>query len=1054
MVFRVRTVTLVACLALSAAAAELPGKSPLLPPRGDWRLGSTWQPAKRIGESDFHFCAQGPWVHYTPEGVANLRQVGLLGRVIPGLYNLKYFDPETKAKEPPGFVAIADQYLQHRWPLATIEYCVARGNPPPKPEVVELVKDFWIGDSMPEAPIYRLEPVFHYLKTGEIWQGSSMGYVDKESLTAFFRDQLCPRLDKALPFYRDPQHQWTRPELRLLCDLYCEEFFRKVGKPIAWGMFVSPHHLASLPRTTAVGEKAGDAFALARGRGISRQNGGGKFLYCWRGHEPTERYFYPERGWYSINREEWGYPLPHLWYYLFRPFLAGANMYVNEGMPASLYQDIEGDGQLEMSTLGHLARALLDYADRHPDRGVVYTPVGLLMDYDRGWPSNYHSGGTTYFGYGIPYDDADHMNHGLLCDLLFPEHRDVAPSGTYSRTAPYGEIFDLLAPNRTGNAIDPRIFDGYQVLIALGGQTIAADYAKVLKDYVRAGGTLVIDVKDLGPHLEPAFFGVTMTGQVLTATSVTFTGDGSTFTEAPFDYQALTLTGAEALYTADGKPLVTRHRVGQGTAILITAHHLIQKEAVESRQGMLGRAWTKKPLLTFVADFIERLTTGLGPIEVRCRPEDREDLSWQIARVGDGWTVTMFDYSLRRETLVAQPLGTAKVIADYPYREVPFEIVCRAPVADVMERYGERDVNWRPADGGAVIAETMRAGDIRVYELQPKPIPATRFKRPINYAENRPVTASSTLKGFAARAAVDGRLDNDDFWQSDLDQQKHYVFDLPQWLQVELEAPKLIDHVYVQFHTWPHQSLETRLRVYKYLVEASADGQTWTTVIDERVNEDPAKTEGLERWFDPLTARYVKLTVLRNSAFAGAQVVELKVMGPETELATLPRQSIKPRWQADFPPEVADAPADKLRYLITLKPLVAKPGWMPAGATWEKLNGWVRLYVDFSLTGAELTRSLYAQTVSEFTYAVPPGARWFAAACGLGNRDRIASVEFKVAVDGVEKYTSGIYRFGERVLPVVVDVRGAKELTLRVTDGGDGIINDYAWWGDARFVLD
>jgi len=39
------------------------------------------------------------------------------------------------------------------------------------------------------------------------------------------------------------------------------------------------------------------------------------------------------------------------------------------------------------------------------------------------------------------------------------------------------------------------------------------------------------------------------------------------------------------------------------------------------------------------------------------------------------------------------------------------------------------------------------------------------------------------------------------------------------------------------------------------------------------------------------------------------------------------------------------------------------------------------------------------------------------------------------------------------VLPVVVDVRGANELTLIVTDAGDGLTNDYAWWGDARLSV-
>ncbi|GAG48120.1 unnamed protein product, partial [marine sediment metagenome] len=30
---------------------------------------------------------------------------------------------------------------------------------------------------------------------------------------------------------------------------------------------------------------------------------------------------------------------------------------------------------------------------------------------------------------------------------------------------------------------------------------------------------------------------------------------------------------------------------------------------------------------------------------------------------------------------------------------------------------------------------------------------------------------------------------------------------------------------------WLHESLKTRLRVYKYIIEASEDGETWKTVM-------------------------------------------------------------------------------------------------------------------------------------------------------------------------------------------------------------------------------
>jgi hypothetical protein len=74
------------------------------------------------------------------------------------------------------------------------------------------------------------------------------------------------------------------------------------------------------------------------------------------------------------------------------------------------------------------------------------------------------------------------------------------------------------------------------------------------------------------------------------------------------------------------------------------------------------------------------------------------------------------------------------------------------------------------------------------------------------------------------------------------------------------------------------------------------------------------------------------------------------------------------------------------------------------------------------------------------------------AAAGLGTAKTDASVEFIVTVDGEERFNSGTFRTGQPVIPVVVDVSGAQEMTLTVTDAGDGIINDYAWWGNARLI--
>ena len=115
---------------------------------------------------------------------------------------------------------------------------------------------------------------------------------------------------------------------------------------------------------------------------------------------------------------------------------------------------------------------------------------------------------------------------------------------------------------------------------------------------------------------------------------------------------------------------------------------------------------------------------------------------------------------------------------------------------------------------------------------------------------------------------------------------KSKIFDMPQWLQVDLGSVKDIDHVFVLFHCWPRESLDARLRIYQYVVETSVDGRKWKRVLDESKSVKNVRREGLERWFDPVKARYVRLTVLWNTSKAGAQVVEMKVMGAEKETYT------------------------------------------------------------------------------------------------------------------------------------------------------------------------
>ena len=62
----------------------------------------------------------------------------------------------------------------------------------------------------------------------------------------------------------------------------------------------------------------------------------------------------------------------------------------------------------------------------------------------------------------------------------------------------------------------------------------------------------------------------------------------------------------------------------------------------------------------------------------------------------------------------------------------------------------------------------------------------------------------------------------------------------------------------------------------------------------------------------------------------------------------------------------------------------------------------------------------------------------------------VGSVSFEVYVDGEKKFDSGLMNSKDIQKFVEVDINGAKELKLVVTDGGNGNGSDHATWGDAK----
>jgi hypothetical protein len=131
---------------------------------------------------------------------------------------------------------------------------------------------------------------------------------------------------------------------------------------------------------------------------------------------------------------------------------------------------------------------------------------------------------------------------------------------------------------------------------------------------------------------------------------------------------------------------------------------------------------------------------------------------------------------------------------------------------------------------------------------------------PTNITYKRPVILWGSSSKQAAEVAVDGVVDHDQF----LDIQP-----APQEFAIDLQSMRNLNKV-VLYTYWDGG------RFYQYKIGVSTDAKRWTTVVDASKNRERATEKGYASTFSPTQARYIRVTMLRNSANPGLHIVELR----------------------------------------------------------------------------------------------------------------------------------------------------------------------------------
>jgi len=383
-------------------------------------------------------------------------------------------------------------------------------------------------------------------------------------------------------------------------------------------------------------------------------------------------------------------------YYL--NYLGGASaIFWEQGLANQWMLPGPGEHPVQLSPFGRATEDFHAFVDRLPDRGEPYTPIGVLLNYGHGYERvNYRCQMLNAF----PESKADLELRELFNVFWHPtaivEGQPAAPDIQSLPSGKYGNIFDVLVdrPTKAKAIID------YPIVWAAGDVELAGEWPAVLEDYVKHGGTLVINCEAARRKLPDRLLGFALTNTFDTFES--WSPDGGTRRDCtPYQVERGQLGGAEVLVWAGPEiPLITRYKIGEGSVILTLCPRMI---------GQDERAHPALPYL------MNGLTRALVPVEVRLAngAEPNGEIMYQVNRTKDGWLVAL----VNNRGLDKTQNGVARVD-----RRAFVDVVVRTKlnVASAKEYTEPRDLAVEKGPNGAEVKVRVHPGDVQVVYLVAK----------------------------------------------------------------------------------------------------------------------------------------------------------------------------------------------------------------------------------------------------------------------------------------------------------------------------------------------
>jgi hypothetical protein len=292
-------------------------------------------------------------------------------------------------------------------------------------------------------------------------------------------------------------------------------------------------------------------------------------------------------------------------------YLDGHSIFGTEA--AQFTGDESADGVPELSLLGRQHLELRQWVEKHPDRGVLATPVAFMLDFYNGWnmPRHLYRGDKYKIWGKFPYEKGDYLTDALF-RMVWPGYEDASylrNERGFITPTPFGDIFDVIT-----NRCHPEVLKQYSAVVLAGDVEMTPEVVQRLTDYAQAGGDLVLDART-AKSLPAALTGVELQGEASGVLSHLLSS-GETFEERPYKYTVLHPNTASVLLTNEhGHPLMTVARAGQGRVIVCAVDRWMS-EPVTYRIPEIVNMEPPHQLLRGIRAVLATYFDSFNPVEV------------------------------------------------------------------------------------------------------------------------------------------------------------------------------------------------------------------------------------------------------------------------------------------------------------------------------------------------------------------------------------------------------------------------------------------------------